>query len=329
MLQLNHLRSTFSLFYSLQSCPVAASKKNMTQTTTVKSTPTSISFEKTDEDGNIKSLDVKLGDEDSNSELQTVEQKNVASVSMGNIEDNDNENQPSMTVVEPVYFKEAEQAIQRLSEDTENISNSEVQQIILVNEKGEKIVTTSVSADNQENIPEQCDNVQIEEPPQQSLGNEQSLVEPMDVLELSSNIQTDSEVMHIVATSEIDQSPNSTSEIDTAHPSHIVIEHLDLSKSENPNTESPDVQDISNEIQGESEFQVVAEWSGPSTESTSQENVQEDIESINKEETKEEFSKEDQTEENKGIKFNLQFIDINCIVCKIQYVFKLPGTFDE
>lgn len=281
--------------FSLQSCPLAASKKKTTQTTTVKSTTDSqsISVEKTDEEGNTESVNLNLSAGNEASENQVIEQENVAPVAMEVEEESVNNNE---FAVEAVCFQEAEQAIQEISEGNEDTS---VQPLLLVNEQRENIVH---EAGNPEAIPQQCENVQDSV---QSLENEQAHVGQMEGLEQTVVLPNDSIAMSTVSSGDIHQSQISTPETGTSQPSHIVIEHVDMSKTENQDTDHSDVIDISTEIRGdhsvgEGEFQVVAEWSAPTTETSVEASLPESNELTNKETEKQEFSKEDQKEENKG-----------------------------
>lgn len=193
------------LFFSLQSCPLAANKKKISQTTTVKSTPTSksIQVEKTDAEGNIKCVKVRLddgsvvssGDEENGSSEEIPEQPQCSDIPGENPE----------VSSEPACFQETEQAIQQISDDQDlkpapedSTSETSHYNIVKCETKYENEQSAPNDEDNLHKIQQQCESIQ------ENVDNQIEL--DMFVMEHSTEQQDLSEVVQTYKTENVEQS---------------------------------------------------------------------------------------------------------------------------
>ncbi|XP_076082290.1 uncharacterized protein LOC143053267 isoform X2 [Mytilus galloprovincialis] len=202
---LGHVSGKYARHRCLQSCPLAANKKKISQTTTVKSTPTSksIQVEKTDAEGNIKCVKVRLddgsmvssGDEENGSSEEIPEQPQCSDIPGENPE----------VSSEPACFQETEQAIQQISDDQDlkpapedSTSETSHDNIVKCEAKYENEQSAPNDEDNLHKIQQQCESIQ------ENVDNQIEL--DMFVMEHSTEQQDLSEVVQTYKTENVEQS---------------------------------------------------------------------------------------------------------------------------
>ncbi|CAC5386209.1 MYT1 [Mytilus coruscus] len=315
---LGHVSGKYARHRCLQSCPLAANKKKISQTTTVKSTPTSksIHVEKTDEEGNIKCVKVRLDD--------------GSTVSAGDDENRAPEETPVQPVCsdipgekpevsEPACFQETEQAIQQLSDDLDvkpapedSTSETSNENIVRCEIKSENEQSAPNDEDNLHKIQQQCETIQ------ENVGNQIEINMFIDSMNQSTNEECLPEVVQIYQTENVEQSSQSIKEssissIQTEQSSQPMEESpvtsLQTEQSSQPMEESP-VTSIQTELS--SQPMVELSVSSIHTEQSSQPIVESSISSIHTEQSPQcmvELSTSQQTEQTQFSEENIQMTE--------------------